>query len=83
VRSARRQGNWLTLFDDFGSRGFRVRLFHLTADGWDPPLPPDIEVPSVEETARSISRSASSRATSARRPAWMLGKDPEPWRLKR
>jgi hypothetical protein len=71
------------VFDDQGAAGYRARLYYLTARGWSPPLPPDIEaVP--PERSRSRGPALVRSALRDEPPSWLLNRrEPEPWRLRR
>jgi hypothetical protein len=77
-----------------GGVGMRARLFYRQRDGWQPPLPDDIEPPPEAPVARSsgetglIRRSTSPRRARPAVPDWYLPPDwqltrREPWRLRR
>ena len=85
MREVRLEHGCLVVVDEpaFDGRGlYSARLFYPTATGWDPPLPPDIEVPSETgrsaPTARSVTRSEPMPVP--RRTPWLLG-EIEAWRL--
>ena len=87
MRQVRRpNANTITVYDEFLDGRCHARLFHRQADGWHPPLPPDVAAALPVERSRSISRSALSRSNSAlpasSTPYWQL-REPESWRLRR
>jgi hypothetical protein len=84
VRKVRRvNANVISIYEEHGDGRSNSRLFYREADGWHPPLPPDVAAELPVEQSRSIMRS-SSRTTPARpasslRPYWQLQRDS--WRL--
>lgn len=61
MRTVRFDGRTLEVFDDRGAAGYNARLFRLGEDGWSPPLPDDIEVPTAS-AARSSTRATVKRS---------------------
>jgi hypothetical protein len=72
----------LTVYDEPPPDGKGIcsgKLFYRTADGWTPPLPPDIEVPSETRRSAPTARDVM-RSEPPRRAEWLLG-SVEDWRL--
>jgi hypothetical protein len=77
-------GTVISTFEEFPDGRYEGRLFYRHADGWRPPLPPDVRAPDGlrRSTSGGSAGSISRSSTLSTRPDWLLG-ETEDWRLRR